>query len=48
MLRSVAREAKQEKGRHTVRASLTDQPVGTYLYKITTRSGSETRRFVKE
>lgn len=47
-LRTVAREARQEKGPHTVRASLADLPAGTYFYKITTPSGSETRRFVKE
>ena len=47
-LRTVAQEAKQEKGQHTVQINLADLPTGTYYYKITTRSGYETRRFVKE
>ena len=47
-LRTVIQEAKQEKGRHTVQVNLADLPTGTYFYKIITRSGSETRRFVKE
>ncbi|QNH61311.1 T9SS type A sorting domain-containing protein [Hymenobacter sediminicola] len=47
-LRTVANETKQEKGQHTVQVNISDLPVGTYFYKITTKSGSETRRFVKE
>ncbi|MBD2715549.1 T9SS type A sorting domain-containing protein [Microvirga sp. STR05] len=47
-LRTVATEAKQEKGQHTVQVNISELPAGTYFYKITTRSGSETRRFVKE
>lgn len=47
-LRTVAREASQEKGAHTLPVSLSDLPNGTYYFKITTRSGAETRRFVKE
>lgn len=47
-LRTVATEPKQEKGQHTVQVNVSDLPTGTYFYKITTKSGSETRRFVKE
>ncbi|MBC8084147.1 MAG: T9SS type A sorting domain-containing protein, partial [Hymenobacter sp.] len=47
-LRTVAQEAKQEKGPHTLQANLGDLPTGTYYYKITTRAGTETKRFMKE
>lgn len=47
-LRTVAQEPKQEKGTHTLQVSLGDLAAGTYYYKITTRAGSETKRFVKE
>jgi hypothetical protein len=47
-VRTVAQEAKKEKGTHTLQVDLADLPKGTYYYKITTRTGSETKRFVKE
>lgn len=47
-VRTVAQEAKQEKGTHTLQVNLVDLSKGTYYYKITTRTGSETKRFVKE
>ncbi|MDF7810377.1 T9SS type A sorting domain-containing protein [Hymenobacter sp. YC55] len=47
-VRTVAQEAKQEKGAHTLQVNLADLPKGTYYYKITTRTGSETKRFAKE
>lgn len=47
-LRTVAQEPKQEKGPHTLQVNLADLTAGTYYYKITTRAGSETKRFVKE
>ncbi|GAB3227384.1 hypothetical protein GCM10027346_10680 [Hymenobacter seoulensis] len=47
-LRTVAQEAKKEKGTHTLTANVADLPAGTYYFKITSRTGSETRRFVKE
>lgn len=47
-LRTLAQEPKQDKGAHSVPVSLADLPAGTYFYKITTKSGAETRRFVKE
>ncbi|WP_375434774.1 T9SS type A sorting domain-containing protein [uncultured Hymenobacter sp.] len=47
-LRTVAQEVKQEKGSHTLEVNLAELPKGTYYYKITTRAGSETKRFVKE
>lgn len=47
-VRTLAQEAKQDKGQHSVQVSLADLPAGTYFYKITTKSGAETRRFVKE
>lgn len=47
-LRTVAQEAKQEKGPHTLAVDVADLPTGTYFLKITTRAGAETRRFVKE
>jgi hypothetical protein len=47
-LRTIAQEPKQEKGTHTLPVSLNDLTSGTYYYKITTRTGSETKRFVKE
>lgn len=47
-LRTITQEPKQEKGTHTLPISLNDLKSGTYYYKITTRTGSETKRFVKE
>lgn len=47
-LRTVAQETKVEKGPHTLQVNVADLPVGTYYFKITTRAGSETKRFVKE
>ena len=46
-LRTVLNE-KQEPGQHTLDVNVADLQRGTYLYKITTRGGTESRRFVKE
>lgn len=48
LVRTIAQEAKKEKGSYTLPVSLGDLANGTYYFKITTKSGSETRRFVKE
>lgn len=48
IIRTIAQEPKQEKGAHTLPVNLSDLASGTYYYKITTRAGSETKRFVKE
>ncbi len=47
-LRTLIPETRQEKGTYTQSLNLSDLPKGTYFYKITTKSGSETKRFVKE
>ncbi|MBC6697956.1 T9SS type A sorting domain-containing protein [Hymenobacter puniceus] len=47
-LRTVWQESRHEKGQHTLSISLSELPAGTYFYKITTRTGAETRRFLKE
>ncbi|MBO2009386.1 T9SS type A sorting domain-containing protein [Hymenobacter negativus] len=47
-LRTLLTEPNAEKGPHTQPLNLSDLPTGTYYYKITTKSGSETKRFVKE
>ncbi len=47
-LRTVAPETHQQKGPHTLRTDLGGLPAGTYYFKISTRTGTETRRFVKE
>jgi len=47
-LRTLVSEAKEEKGAHTQQLDLHDLPTGTYFYKITTKAGTETKRFVKE
>ncbi|MCB2408294.1 T9SS type A sorting domain-containing protein [Hymenobacter lucidus] len=47
-LRPVLQNEQQEKGSHTLSTNLSDLPAGTYFYKITTRSGAETKRFVKQ
>ncbi|MBD2721908.1 T9SS type A sorting domain-containing protein [Hymenobacter armeniacus] len=47
-LRPLFTESQAEKGAHAQQLDLHDLPAGTYFYKITTKSGSETKRFVKE
>lgn len=47
-LRTLLSEAQQEKGTYTQALNLSDLPKGTYFYKITTKAGTETKRFVKE
>ncbi|MDQ2771046.1 MAG: T9SS type A sorting domain-containing protein [Bacteroidota bacterium] len=47
-LRTLVAETTQEKGAHTEALNLSDLPAGTYFYKITTKSGMQTKRFVKE
>jgi Secretion system C-terminal sorting domain len=47
-LRTVAQANKQEKGPHTLSVDVADLSAGTYFFKINTRTGAETRRFVKE
>ncbi|HEX8326786.1 MAG TPA: T9SS type A sorting domain-containing protein [Hymenobacter sp.] len=47
-LRTLVAESQQEKGPHKQQIDLHDLPAGTYFYKITTNSGSETKRFIKE
>ena len=47
-LRTLLPEASQEKGAHSQTMNLSDLPAGTYFYKITTKGGTQTKRFVKE
>jgi hypothetical protein len=47
-LRTLAAAASEEKGQHTQHLDLHDLPAGTYYYKITTKRGTKTERFVKE
>jgi hypothetical protein len=47
-LRTLLPATQQAKGTYTQSLDLSDLPRGTYFYKVTTRSGSETKRFVKE
>ncbi|SFQ49909.1 T9SS type A sorting domain-containing protein [Hymenobacter arizonensis] len=47
-LRTLVATTEQEKGPHTQQLDLRDLPAGTYFYKIITKAGSETKRFVKE
>lgn len=47
-LRTLVSEANQQQGPQTQQLDLHDVPAGTYFYKITTKSGSQTKRFVKE
>ncbi|MBF9222026.1 T9SS type A sorting domain-containing protein [Hymenobacter ruricola] len=47
-LRTLFSEAQASTGAHTQQLDLHDLPAGTYFYKITTKSGSENKRFVKE
>ncbi|WP_426060880.1 T9SS type A sorting domain-containing protein [Hymenobacter sp. B1770] len=47
-LRSLLPTTEQEKGAYIQQLDLRDLPAGTYFYNITTKSGSETKRFMKE
>ncbi|RSK46878.1 T9SS type A sorting domain-containing protein [Hymenobacter rigui] len=47
-LRTVAQQPRQEKGSYSQPLEVADLPTGTYFFKITTRTGAETKRFVKE
>jgi hypothetical protein len=47
-LRTLLSAASQEKGPRTQQLDLHDVPAGTYFYKITTKGGTQTKRFVKE
>ena len=47
-LRTLYAVPQAEPGAHTQQLNLQDLPAGTYFYKITTISGTETKRFVKE
>ena len=47
-LRMLLPETPQEKGSQRQQLNLSDLPAGTYFYKITTKSGTQTKRFVKE
>ena len=47
-LRTLVAEASQEKGPQTQQLDLHDVPAGTYFYQITTKGGTQTKRFVKE
>ena len=47
-LRTLLAETPQEKGSQRQQLDLSDLPAGTYFYKITTKSGTQTKRFVKE
>lgn len=47
-LRALVPPYQAEKGAQTQQLDLRDLPAGTYFYKIMTKAGTETRRFVKE
>lgn len=47
-LRTILTETEAAQGAHTQQFDLHDLPAGTYFYKVTTKSSSETKRFVKE
>ena len=47
-LRTVVQAASQEKGNYTQPLDLSELANGTYFYKVMTRAGTETKRFVKE
>ena len=47
-LRTLLPETQQEQGSQRQQLDLSDLPAGTYFYKITTKSGAQTKRFVKE
>jgi hypothetical protein len=48
VLRTLVQNEPREKGLHTVSTSVEELPAGTYFYKITTRTGVETQRFVRQ
>ncbi|WP_310391866.1 T9SS type A sorting domain-containing protein [Hymenobacter sp.] len=48
LLRTLAAETQQAPGTHTTQVALGDLAAGTYYYQITTRAGTETKRFLKE
>ncbi|WP_151089124.1 T9SS type A sorting domain-containing protein [Hymenobacter baengnokdamensis] len=47
-LRTLLAPVQQERGSYTQQLDLSDLPHGTYYYKITTKAGTETKRFVKD
>jgi len=47
-LRTVVQATSQEKGNYTQPLDLSELTSGTYFYKVMTRAGTETKRFVKE
>lgn len=47
-LRTLLAETPQQKGTHTQALNLSDLPAGTFFFKIVTKSGTQTKRFVKE
>ncbi len=47
-LRTAVQAAQQEKGSHSEAIDLSNLSSGTYFYKVTTSTGTETKRFVKE
>jgi hypothetical protein len=47
-LRTLLPETQQEKGHQHQQLDLSDLPAGTYFYKIISRNGTQTKRFVKE
>ncbi|WP_460500799.1 T9SS type A sorting domain-containing protein, partial [Hymenobacter agri] len=47
-LRTLLPETPQEKGGQRQQLNLSDLSAGTYFYKIITKSGTQTKRFVKE
>jgi len=48
ILRKVIDQQHKDKGAQVLVVNVEDLPNGTYYYKITTRTGSETKRFVKQ
>ena len=47
-LRTLLPETQQEQGSQRQQLDLSDLPAGTYFYRIATKSGTQTKRFVKE
>ncbi|MGI4867624.1 MAG: T9SS type A sorting domain-containing protein [Janthinobacterium lividum] len=47
-LRTAVQATQQEKGPHSQAIDLSELSSGTYFYKVTTATGTETKRFVKE
>lgn len=47
-VRTVVQAASQQKGTYTQPLDLSELASGTYFYKVTTHTGTETKRFVKE